>query len=77
MASKIRQELWTEGQIKEYMYENVWHSIFAKDVWLQRFSVAGEVIAFIMAAGSCLACLWVKYSLHSCGVDREAPKIFS
>jgi hypothetical protein len=38
MASKIPQELWTEGQIEEYKYENVWHSIFAKDIWLQRFS---------------------------------------
>ena len=38
MASKIPQELWTEGQIEEYKYENVWHSIFAKDMWLQRFS---------------------------------------
>lgn len=38
MASKIPQELWTEGQIEEYKYENVWHSIFAKDEWLQRVS---------------------------------------
>jgi hypothetical protein len=41
MASKKPQGLWTEAQIEEYKYENVWHSIFAKDVWLQTLSSTG------------------------------------
>jgi hypothetical protein len=31
----------TEEQIEEYKYENVWHSIFAKNTWLQKFSSSG------------------------------------
>jgi hypothetical protein len=37
-ASKAFGFKLTERQIEEFKYENVWHSIFAKDTWLRRIS---------------------------------------
>ena len=46
-ASKVFGFGLTDRQVEEVKYENVWHSIFHKDTWLQRLASEGYTTAVI------------------------------